>query len=92
MIAINKVPHKLTGDESLIEASFVMQEKVSDEFAIFNINISYIDGFSMPIKCFCDQGDEFLTGCEGQLWKLGTCPSGFDNGEGSCRNPVQVEQ
>ncbi|KAK3321770.1 hypothetical protein B0H66DRAFT_638306 [Apodospora peruviana] len=68
------------GDESLIEASFVTQ---GGSQAIFDINVSYVTGFSVPITCSCNVG--VIAGCNTWLWDKSRCPN--DNGAGSCRNP-----
>ncbi|KAH8879785.1 hypothetical protein GQ53DRAFT_813703 [Thozetella sp. PMI_491] len=72
----------IVGDESLIEASFVTQ---GGSDAVFDINVSYVDGFSLPITCSCDVG--VIAGCNKYLWDLHQCPD--DNGVGSCRNPMR---
>ncbi|CEJ93526.1 hypothetical protein VHEMI09107 [[Torrubiella] hemipterigena] len=68
------------GDESLIEGSFVDQ---GNGF-VGDVNISFVDGFSVPIICSCD-ANGLTTGCSKDLNKIAKCPA--PNGQGSCKNP-----
>ncbi|KAH8892302.1 hypothetical protein GQ53DRAFT_793984, partial [Thozetella sp. PMI_491] len=70
------------GDESLIEASYIDQGAQWGGKK-FDINVSYVTGFSLPITCSCDVG--VIAGCNRYLWDLNKCPN--DNGVGSCKNP-----
>ncbi|TQV91261.1 hypothetical protein IF1G_10142 [Cordyceps javanica] len=69
-----------TGDESLIEGSF----KNQGHGFIGDINVSYVDGFSVPVLCWCNQNKK-TAGCSKNLFGLGHCPN--PNGQGSCKNP-----
>jgi hypothetical protein len=69
----------IVGDESLIEASYVLQ---GGSAAVIDVDVSYVSGFSLAIVCSCD-GLGVVTGCNKYLWSLHTC--GNDNGVGSCR-------
>ncbi len=69
------------GDESQLEASYADQGIYGGKR--FDINVSYVNGFSLPITCSCDVG--VIAGCNKYLWNMGSCPN--DNGVGSCRNP-----
>ncbi|KAK3319495.1 hypothetical protein B0T19DRAFT_445304 [Cercophora scortea] len=83
-IAINS--HKYfapIGDESLIEASYDDKDAA---FAVVDVDISYVDGFSYPIMCYCAANGAYLSGCDKKLWTLGNkCPS--NNGKATCVNP-----
>ncbi len=87
MIAINESPKEIKGDESIIEGAFLMQKNVTDRFAILDIDVSYVSGFSLPIDCYCQKDNTHLSGCKESLWAKGSCPNGSDNGAGSCINP-----
>ncbi|OAA42746.1 Thaumatin, pathogenesis-related protein [Metarhizium rileyi] len=80
-IAVNNARYSdTTGDESLIEASFVKQfGKVQGD-----INISYVNGFSTALVCWCNQ-NKITVGCNKDLSALHKCPN--PNGQGSCKNP-----
>jgi len=41
-------------DESLFEASFMVQPLVAD-FAVLDIDVSFVNGFSYPIVCRCER-------------------------------------
>ncbi|KAK4446045.1 hypothetical protein QBC34DRAFT_383720 [Podospora aff. communis PSN243] len=87
-IAFNKAGKKIQGDEGVVEGSFGIQENVTKEFAVLDIDVSFVNGFTLPIMCYCgDGGGTYLSGCDVDLWKKGTCPDEYDNGQGSCRNP-----
>ncbi|KAM3510821.1 hypothetical protein MY11210_005542 [Beauveria gryllotalpidicola] len=80
-VAVNVEGGSVTmGDESLIEGSFTDQ----GHGVVGDINVSYVDGFSLPALCWCNQNRR-SAGCAKDLWSLGNCPS--PNGHGSCRNP-----
>lgn len=67
----------ICGSNSLIEASFPGEQWNS-------IDVSYVDGYSVPITC--SNNDQAVTGCNLDLWKQGnTCPSPIDNGA-ACHN------
>lgn len=68
------------GDETLIEGSY-NQQGGSDY--IFDIDVSFVTGFSVPVTCSCDVG--VVAGCNKDLFQLNSCPN--DNGAGSCKNP-----
>lgn len=71
------VGKKLSGSNSLIEASFPGEQWNS-------LDVSYVDGFSVPITC--SNGGQVVTGCNLDLWKQGnTCASPVDNGA-ACHN------
>ena len=50
-----------------------------------DIDVSYVDGFSVPISCGNDQ--EILTGCNINLWETGACTS-TEGDQAICRNPT----
>ncbi|KAI9727550.1 MAG: hypothetical protein M1828_006492 [Chrysothrix sp. TS-e1954] len=44
-----------------------------------NVDVSYVDGFTLPIVCSC--GGKVVTGCNKPLFELGKCPQA-DQGPG----------
>lgn len=71
------VGKSLSGSNSLIEASFPGEQWNS-------IDVSYVDGFSVPITC--SNNGQAVTGCNLDLWKQGiTCAAPVDDGT-ACRN------
>lgn len=81
-IAFNNAEFRAdTGDESLLEFSFTNQNGIYTP----DIDVSYVDGFSVPISCFCINEGPHYSGCAKDLWSLNPCPD--NNGQGSCRNP-----
>ncbi|OJJ42225.1 hypothetical protein ASPZODRAFT_155442 [Penicilliopsis zonata CBS 506.65] len=83
-VAINDANYEITGDDSLIEASFV----VEDDVAVVDVDISYVNGFSVAIVCWCTDTDVSLTGCNKNLYTLNTCPD--PDGENACINPLRA--
>ncbi|KAB5523165.1 hypothetical protein GE09DRAFT_1154217, partial [Coniochaeta sp. 2T2.1] len=64
----------IVGDESLIEANYIVPNRDGFTVAIADVDVSYVDGFTVPIVCECG-GVGLVTGCTKDLWKLGTpCP------------------
>lgn len=86
-IAINDAGFELTGDDSLIEASFVDYEGV----AVVDVDVSYVNGFSVAIVCWCtvDDNSPSLSGCNKNLFDLNTCPD--NDGENACVNPLRAD-
>ncbi|KAB5517542.1 hypothetical protein GE09DRAFT_1230894 [Coniochaeta sp. 2T2.1] len=79
----------IIGDESLIEDNYVVPNRDGFTVAVANVDVSYVDGFTVPIVCGCE-GAGLVTGCSKDPWKLGTpCPA--DNGVGSCKNPLRAD-
>ncbi|KAB5513188.1 hypothetical protein GE09DRAFT_981250 [Coniochaeta sp. 2T2.1] len=76
----------IAGDESLVEANFKVPGGYS--VAVADVDISYVNGFSVPITCSCD-GAGIVTGCNKNLWNLNSCPN--NNGKGSCKNPLRSD-
>ncbi|KAM3431672.1 hypothetical protein MY4824_006982 [Beauveria thailandica] len=80
-VALNVAGSPVTmGDESLIEGSFTDQGHA----VIGDINVSYVDGFTVPALCWCNENGR-SAGCSKDLHKLMECPT--PNGHGACRNP-----
>ncbi|UNI15448.1 hypothetical protein JDV02_001982 [Purpureocillium takamizusanense] len=73
-----------TGDESQIEGSFMNQGQGERG----DINVSYVNGFSVPIVCKCNENN-LWAGCSKNLWELGRCPN--DNWKHSCRNDARKD-
>lgn len=71
------VGKSLSGSNSLIEASFPGEQWNS-------IDVSYVDGYSVPITC--SNNGQAVTGCNLDLWKQGnTCTSPVNDGT-ACHN------
>jgi len=84
-IAINDTRSALGGEASLIEGSFKPQ--LGSSTPVGCIDVSYITGFSFPVVCTCfSDNNNFLSGCDKNLFQLGTCPPG-DLVSGVCKNP-----
>ena len=85
-VAIHGDGKAFRGDESLIEASYHIQGTVANgDYEIFDLNVSFVDGFTFPVKCFCTDGGNTLSGCDINLFGTGrTCPDKQNN---ACRNP-----
>jgi len=83
-IAINDARFALGGEASLIEGSFKPQ--LGSSTPVGCIDVSYIAGFSFPVVCTCFSDNNFLSGCDKNLFQLGTCPPG-DLVSGVCKNP-----
>jgi len=73
-IFINNAQHGMFSDrESLVEGSFAVQQNVAD-FALLDIDVSFVNGFSYPIVCRCEGDNKFLSGCDQPLWAISQCP------------------
>ena len=85
--AFHKAGNAFFGDESLIESSYKKQPTVANgQYPIFDINVSYVDGFTYPIVCVCAcEGDKELTGCGDDLFALGNRCDDYKNE--ACKNP-----
>ncbi|PSR83429.1 hypothetical protein BD289DRAFT_483353 [Coniella lustricola] len=72
---------------SLIEPGLT---QVSGEW-MFDIDVSYVNGFTVPITCTCNSGNTFLSGCNKDLWALATCDQDGETkiaAAGACQNPT----
>ncbi|KAK3690547.1 hypothetical protein B0T22DRAFT_491740 [Podospora appendiculata] len=87
MISINQAKYPADfGDESLIEGSYKAQPALANgAFPVSDIDVSYVDGFSFPIMCYCGDDGSYMSGCDKPLWSMNPCPT--NNGLGSCKNP-----
>jgi hypothetical protein len=70
-VAINDAGSEITGDDSLIEASFVIPDS-SYSVAVVDVDVSYVNGFSVAIVCSCN--GEAVSGCNKNLDDLNSCP------------------
>ncbi|KAI1073763.1 hypothetical protein F5B20DRAFT_597267 [Whalleya microplaca] len=84
-VAVVPASHPISNDDSLIEASFVKPSGYS--VAVADVDISYVDGFSVPITCSCNGG--VVTGCNKDLFSLHSCPN--NDGKGACVNPKRAD-
>ncbi|MCJ1291174.1 hypothetical protein MMC34_002717 [Xylographa carneopallida] len=60
-------------------------------FGAPDLDVSYVDGFTLPITCKADGGPidgQSFTGCNVDLFALHTCY--HPNPDGSCRNPMNL--
>ncbi|KAH8127562.1 hypothetical protein ACSS6W_000123 [Trichoderma asperelloides] len=85
-VAINDAGWAITGDDSLIEANFVVPQGSS--IAVADVDISYVNGFSVAIVCSCD--GQIVTGCNKNLFNLNSC--GNNDGQNACVNPLRSDQ
>ncbi|MCJ1396696.1 hypothetical protein MMC18_009588, partial [Xylographa bjoerkii] len=56
-----------------------------------DLDISYVDGFTLPITCKADGGNingQYFTGCNVDLFALNACQN--TNSDGSCRNTMNL--
>ncbi|TPX17595.1 uncharacterized protein E0L32_012105 [Thyridium curvatum] len=72
-------------DDSLIEASF---ESVWGGEAFADVDVSFVNGFSLPAVCKCDRQKK-LSGCGVNLWSENNC-DGW-NWNGACPNPSRED-
>ncbi|KAK7738385.1 hypothetical protein SLS53_006200 [Cytospora paraplurivora] len=88
-IAMGLAKYAMTGDTSLIEGSLTKQ--MDNPYLSVDIDVSYVNGFSVPITCSCNADNTVLSGCNLDLWSLGECSgsAGTENGEGACANPLR---
>lgn len=51
------------------------------------------NGFSVPITCSCNDDNTVLSGCNLDLWSMGSCSgdAGTDDGQGACANPLRPD-
>ncbi|KAG8159658.1 hypothetical protein KVR01_010295 [Diaporthe batatas] len=82
---------EMNGDVSLLEGSLMEWGGLGYRV---DIDVSYVNGFSVPITCSCNKDKAVLSGCSLDLWELGTpCSgsSGAANGQGACANPLRPD-
>ncbi|KAJ4397483.1 hypothetical protein N0V93_001712 [Gnomoniopsis smithogilvyi] len=75
---------------SLMEAS-LMTKSQSDPGFSFDIDVSYVNGYTVPIICTCNDDKTFLSGCSEDLWGQNKCGAGGETDEadkGVCTNPT----
>ncbi|KAI1492013.1 hypothetical protein F5X96DRAFT_433289 [Biscogniauxia mediterranea] len=86
VVAVGEVPYPLNDRASLIEGSFVDQypsDPVRGGKAKAAFDVSYVDGFTVPIVCQC-QG-MVVMGCNLNLHQM--CPGQYRFNEKTCINP-----
>ncbi|KAF3766432.1 hypothetical protein M406DRAFT_222992, partial [Cryphonectria parasitica EP155] len=84
-VAVNDGNYELTGDDSLIELSYVVADGY--DFPIADVDISYVNGFSAAITCQCS--GVYVVGCNTNLFTTGiTCAD--NDGENACVNPERA--
>ncbi|KAG9242065.1 hypothetical protein BJ878DRAFT_517462 [Calycina marina] len=77
----------ITGDDTLIEANFVIPASSGYKMAVADVDVSYVNGFSVPITCSCS--GKVVTGCNKDLFALGKCDT--MNNKNQCKNPLRSE-
>ncbi|KAG8163152.1 hypothetical protein KVR01_007630 [Diaporthe batatas] len=63
-VALNRGGMPLNGDVTLLEAAFAVPD--GWEFAVAGVDVSHVDGFTVPVTCECD--GEWVTGCNKDLF------------------------
>ncbi|KAK9420157.1 hypothetical protein SUNI508_06685 [Seiridium unicorne] len=84
-VAINDAAWALTGDDTLIEANFIIPSGYS--VAVADVDVSYVNGFSVAITCSCSGA--VVAGCNKNLYNLNTC--GHSDGQNACINPLRAD-
>ncbi|KAI0100642.1 hypothetical protein GGR51DRAFT_563976 [Nemania sp. FL0031] len=81
-IAMAEADTPIRDRASLLEGAFAPP---GDALALITLDVSYVDGFTVPIVCEC-QG-EVVLGCNLNL--LHMCPSEYRLDAGTCMNPLR---
>ncbi|KAI0534019.1 hypothetical protein GGR58DRAFT_505734 [Xylaria digitata] len=68
---------------SLLEGSFIVQRGLTEARIV--LDVSYVDGFTVPIVCECGGG--VVLGCNLNL--LDMCPGEYRLNKGTCMNPLR---
>ncbi|KAK2598684.1 hypothetical protein N8I77_012076 [Diaporthe amygdali] len=89
-VAVNLAEYPMNGDGSLLEGSLMSWGDVGYRV---DMDVSYVNGFSVPITCTCNKDKSVLSGCSLDLWSMGNCTgdAGTNNGEGACANPLRPD-
>lgn len=89
-IAVGLAQYPINGDGSLLEGSLMDQ---GNGYPVVDMDVSYVNGFSVPITCSCNNDNSVLSGCNLDLWSMGDCSgdAGTDNGQGACANPLRPD-
>ncbi|KAK8041574.1 hypothetical protein PG994_014581 [Apiospora phragmitis] len=85
IISVNDAQYPASEQNSLIEANY--QNRTIEKHAIADIDVSYVNGFTLPITCSCN--DLGVTGCNKDLFSLSSCP--VNTVDGSCANPLRSD-
>lgn len=82
--------YSMNGDVSLLEGSLMSWGDVGYRV---DMDVSYVNGFSVPITCSCNADRAVLSGCSLDLWSMGSCSgdAGTDDGQGACANPLRPD-
>ncbi|POS81015.1 hypothetical protein DHEL01_v200588 [Diaporthe helianthi] len=83
--------YNMNGDVSLLEGSLMSW---GGHGYRVDMDVSYVNGFSVPITCSCNADSAVLSGCSLDLWTTGSSCSGAagtDNGQGACANPLRPD-
>ncbi|KAF3764196.1 hypothetical protein M406DRAFT_258973 [Cryphonectria parasitica EP155] len=58
---------------------------------MMDIDVSYVNGYTVPITCTCNDDNSFLSGCSTDLFSVGTCGQDGETdiqAAGACQNPT----
>ncbi|KAK8137445.1 hypothetical protein PG984_002938, partial [Apiospora sp. TS-2023a] len=83
IISVNDAQFPVSDGNSLIEANY--QNRSIEQYAIADLDVSYVNGFTLPITCSCNGVG--VTGCNKDLFSLGSCS--VPTKAGSCHNPLR---
>ncbi|KAK8030292.1 hypothetical protein PG990_000026 [Apiospora arundinis] len=86
IISVNDAKYPASDGNSLVEANY--QNRTVEGYAIADVDVSYVNGFTLPITCSCN--DIGVTGCNKDLFLLSACPATAKHG--SCINPLRSDK
>ncbi|KAI3393583.1 hypothetical protein diail_3932 [Diaporthe ilicicola] len=86
-VAMNRANFSITGDASLLEASFVKPN--GWEFAVAGVDVSYVNGFTVPITCKCDGA--WVAGCKKNLFNVKHEAREVNNVANAAANPLRAD-
>ncbi|KAK8854997.1 hypothetical protein PGQ11_010909 [Apiospora arundinis] len=87
IISVNDAKYPASDGNSLVEANY--QNRTVEGYAIADVDVSYVNGFTLPITCSCN--DIGVTGCNKNLFLLSACPATAKQ-HGSCINPLRSDK
>ncbi|KAK6835169.1 hypothetical protein PG987_009863 [Apiospora arundinis] len=87
IISVNDAKYPASDGNSLVEANY--QNRTVEGYAIADVDVSYVNGFTLPITCSCN--DIGVTGCNKDLFLLSSCPATAKQ-HGSCINPLRSDK
>ncbi|KAI0000609.1 Osmotin, thaumatin-like protein [Xylariaceae sp. FL0662B] len=81
-VAVQEAGYDMSDRDSLLEGSFIVQE---DAKARITLDVSYVDGFTLPIVCICNS--VVVLGCNLNLLEM--CPDKYLLNNRTCMNPFR---